>query len=125
MLADSEVFTSFSTDDLKKAKKFYGEVLGLRISENKMGLLELDLNNSSVLIYPKKDHRPATYTILNFKVKDLEGQVDKLIDKGLHFEKYDGVLKTNSKGIHTSEKGPAIAWLKDPAGNILSIIEEK
>lgn len=125
MLTYCEAFTTFSTDNLKEAKRFYGQVLGLKIKENKMGLLELDLVSGPVLIYPKPDHKPATYTILNFKVRDLEEQVEQLAGKGLKFEHYDGTVKTDSKGIHTSEKGPSIAWFKDPAGNILSIIEEK
>lgn len=125
-MADSESFSTFSTSDLDEAKKFYGDVLGLKISENKMGLLELHLKNNSVLIYPKPDHEPAAFTVLNFKVREIEKQVDELNKKGIQFEKYDnGHIKTNSKGIHTSKSGPSVAWFKDPAGNILSIIEEK
>lgn len=126
MLAGSESFSTFSTSDLDEAKKFYGDILGLKISENKMGLLELHFKNNSVLIYPKPDHQPAAFTVLNFKVREIEKQVDELNKKGIQFEKYDiGHIKTNSKGIHTSKAGPSVAWFKDPAGNILSIIEEK
>ncbi|MCM8570137.1 VOC family protein [Gramella jeungdoensis] len=124
MLAKCEAFSTFSTNDLNEAKKFYGDLLGLEISENKMGLLELDLVNHLVLIYPKPDHEPANFTVLNFKVNNLEEHVDKLTAKGVKFEQYDGVVKTDLKGIHRSDKGPSIAWFKDTAGNILSIIEE-
>lgn len=125
MLRDCEAFSTFSTHDVNKAREFYGEILGLDTSEHEMGLLELHLVNSSVLIYPKQDHIPAGFTVLNFKVKNIEEYVDQLIDKGVKFEQYDGPIKTDSKGIHRNENGPAIAWFKDPGGNILSVIEEK
>lgn len=125
MLRDCETFSTYSTSDVNKAREFYGEFLGLNISEHKMGLLELHLVNSSVLIYPKQDHIPAGFTVLNFKVKNIEEYVDGLIAKGLKFEQYERPIKTDSKGIHRNENGPSIAWFKDPGGNILSVIEEK
>lgn len=125
MLKDCEAFFTYSTSDVNKARDFYRNTLGLDISEHEMGLLELHLINSSVLIYPKKEHIPAGFTVLNFKVKNIEEYVERLIDKGLKFEQYDGPIKTDSRGIHRNENGPSIAWFKDPGGNILSIIEDK
>ncbi len=125
MLKNSNAFSGFSVDDLGEAKEFYGKNLGLDITENKMGLLELHISNgSTILIYPKPNHVPATFTILNFPVKNIDVTVDELIKAGIVFEQYDGRLKTDEKGIFRSG-GPLIAWFKDPAGNILSIIEEK
>ncbi|MEP7230564.1 MAG: VOC family protein [Ginsengibacter sp.] len=125
MLKNSNAFSGFSVNDLGKAKEFYGENLGLDITENKMGLLELHISNGGkILIYPKPNHVPATFTILNFPVKNIDVTADELIKAGIVFEQYDGRLKTDEKGIFRSG-GPLIAWFKDPAGNILSIIEEK
>ena len=125
MLIFQEVFSSFSVNDLENAKKFYEETLGLEVSENEMGLLELNLQETKVLIYPKQDHSPATFTVLNFRVKNLEETIDGLVDKGIDFEKYDGQVTTNSKGIHRNKNGLQVAWFKDPSENILSLIEEK
>jgi predicted enzyme related to lactoylglutathione lyase len=125
MLIFQEVFSSFSVNDLENAKKFYEETLGLEVSENEMGLLELNLQETKVLIYPKQDHSPATFTVLNFRVKNLEETIDGLVDKGIDFEKYDGQVKTDSKGIHRNKNGLQVAWFKDPSENILSLIEEK
>ncbi|TBW29173.1 VOC family protein [Gramella sp. KN1008] len=122
----SEAFSTYSVNDLKMAKKFYEDTLGLDVTENEMGLLELKMANCQVLIYPKPDHKPANFTVLNFKVKNLERQVDTLRVKGVIFEQYDNdQIKTDPKGIHSSKHGPRIAWFMDPAGNILSLIEEK
>lgn len=124
MLKNSNAFSGFSVDDLDKAKEFYGKILGLDVTENKMGLLELHLSNGSkILIYPKPNHVPATFTILNFPVKKIDATVDELISAGIVFEQYGGRLKTDEKGIFRGG-GPLIAWFKDPAGNILSIIGE-
>ncbi len=124
MLKNSNAFSGFSVDDLDKAKEFYGKILGLDVTENKMGLLELHLSNGNkILIYPKPHHVPATFTILNFPVKKIDATVDELINTGIVFEQYDGELKTDEKGIFRGG-GPLIAWFKDPAGNILSVIEE-
>jgi predicted enzyme related to lactoylglutathione lyase len=126
MLRDSAAFSGFSVDDVSKAKQFYGATLGLEVSENPEmgGLLELHLaGGTSVMVYPKPDHKPATFTILNFPVDDIEREVDELSQRGIHFEHYEGELKTDEKGIHRGE-GPKIAWFKDPSGNILSVLEE-
>ncbi|SDS40362.1 VOC family protein [Christiangramia echinicola] len=124
MLKNCEAFSTFSTNDMEKTRDFYGQVLGITLRENKMGLLELDPEHCSVLIYPKEDHQPADFTVLNFYVPDLEKQVDDLIEKGVKFETYEGNIKTNEKGIHRGPDSPAIAWFRDPAGNILSLIEQ-
>jgi catechol 2,3-dioxygenase-like lactoylglutathione lyase family enzyme len=127
MFKDSKAFSGFSVNDLQKAKKFYSEVLGLEVSDNPMGLIELNIDGSNnIIVYPKPSHTPATFTILNFPVKNIDETVDELIQKGVLFEKYEGKIKTDEKGIcrSTEGKGPNIAWFKDPAGNILSIIEE-
>lgn len=124
MLKNCDAFSTFSTDDMDKTKEFYGKVLGLELKENDMGLLELDPGHCSVLIYPKQDHKPADFTVLNFYVPDLANQVEELTRKGVRFEEYKGQIKTDSQGIYRQENSPAIAWFKDPAGNILSLIEQ-
>jgi predicted enzyme related to lactoylglutathione lyase len=117
-------FSGFSTDDLQKAKEFYGDLLGLVMSERN-GLIELQpTKDYKALIYPKPNHIPATYTVLNFVVKDIEKAVDELTAKGIQFEQYGGQIQTDAKGISRSPMVD-IAWFKDPAGNILSVIEEK
>jgi predicted enzyme related to lactoylglutathione lyase len=124
MLKDSKAFGSFSSNDIAKAKKFYGEILGLQLSESN-GLVELKLAGGfEVMIYPKPNHVPATFTVLNFHVPDIESTVDQLTKKGVKFERYDGQIETDAKGIHRGH-GPLIAWFKDPAGNILSVLEQK
>ena len=126
MLKDSAAFSGFSVDDVNKAKQFYGATLGLEVSENEeMGdLLELHLaGGTTVVVYPKPDHKAATFTILNFPVDDIEKAVDELAERGVQFEHYEGKLKTDRKGIFRGE-GPKIAWFRDPAGNILSVLEE-
>ncbi len=125
MLRNCDAFSTFSTDNMEKTKEFYGNVLGIRIRENHMGLLELDPEHSSVLIYPKEDHQPADFTVLNFYVPDIEEQVKDLKAKGIEFENYEGETRTDSEGIHRGTNSPAIAWFKDPSGNILSLIEQK
>lgn len=127
MLSKSKAFSGFSVDDSKKAKKFYSEVLGLTVEEDPEmeGILTLKISNgTSILIYPKDNHEPATFTILNFPVSDIEKAVDELAANGVQFEQYtvDGV-QTDKKGIFRGG-GPLIAWFKDPAGNILSVLEE-
>lgn len=126
MLQQSKAFSSYSVNDLAKAKRFYGDILGLTIVDNPMGIIELHWENGNkIILYPKPDHLPATFTVLNFPVNDLEATVDTLMEKGITFEQYDGEIKTNKKGIFRSEgNGPNIAWFKDPSGNILSVIEE-
>ncbi len=125
MFKNSKAFTSFSVNDLKKAKDFYKEILGLEVKDNPMGLIELHVNGgNNIMVYPKPNHEPATFTVLNFPVKNIEKTVDDLITAGVTFEQYEGEIKTDEKGIYRGE-GPLIAWFKDPAGNILSVIEEQ
>ena len=125
MFKDSKSFSSFSVNDLKKAKAFYGGTLGLGVIEREEGL-ELNLaGGNTVLLYPKPNHTPASFTVLNFPVNNIEEAVDGLVDAGLRLEHYDlPDLKTDKKGI-AKGPGPKIAWFKDPAGNILSVLEEK
>lgn len=125
MLAESKAFSGFSVDDIQKAKDFYGQTLGLEVSESH-GLLNLHLaGGTTVLIYPKLDHLPATFTILNFPVDNVDQAVDELTRRGVRFEIYsEPDLKTDNRGIFRNG-GPAIAWFKDPAGNILSVLDEK
>jgi catechol 2,3-dioxygenase-like lactoylglutathione lyase family enzyme len=126
MLKYSNAFSSFSVDNLEKAKQFYGEVLGVETKESPEGLnLELTGGNS-VFIYPKDNHTPATFTVLNFLVADIDAAVDGLAQSGVQFEHYDSEhMKTDEKGIARGGegKGPTIAWFKDPAGNFLSVIK--
>ncbi|HEY3198035.1 MAG TPA: VOC family protein [Nitrospirales bacterium] len=128
MLNDSKAFSSFSVDDPQKAKTFYGQTLGLKVSEvpEMQGLLQLHLaGGNMILIYPKANHTPATFTIINFPVSDVEQTVDELTRLGVRFERYDDKnIKTDAKGISRGQ-GPDIAWFKDPAGNILSVLKPK
>lgn len=125
MFKNTKAFSGFSVNDLEKAKQFYNETLGLNIIDNPMGLIELDIEGGNrVVVYPKPNHTPATFTILNFPVKNIEEAVNKLTSLGVKFEQYGGEIKTDEKGICRNPKGPAIAWFKDPAGNILSVIED-
>ena len=127
MLGKSKAFSGFSVDNPEKAKKFYKEVLGLNVKEQTEmeGMVNLQIEGgNNVLIYPKENHEPATYTVLNFPINDIGKEVDSLISKGVTFEQYDTKdIKTDEKGIFR-DNGMAIAWFKDPAGNILSLIEE-
>jgi catechol 2,3-dioxygenase-like lactoylglutathione lyase family enzyme len=124
MLKTSRAFSSFSVDDLSKAKEFYGETLGLKVSESDEGLELHPAPDASVFLYLKSNHKPATFTVLNFMVDDIEAAVDELKQSGVTLEKYEGEIKTDEKGIHRNG-GPTIAWFKDPAGNILSVIENE
>jgi predicted enzyme related to lactoylglutathione lyase len=125
MFEHTKAFSGFSVDDLPKAKQFYGETLGIRVSEE-YGMLHLHIaGDQDILIYPKEDHAPATFTILNFPVDDIEQAVDELTNKGVEFEQYENV--TDDRGILrgiSAGRGPDIAWFKDPAGNILSVLQE-
>lgn len=125
MFKDSKAFSSFSVNDTKKAREFYGETLGLRVAETKEGL-ELHLvGGNTIFMYTKPNHTPASFTVLNFPVNNIEETVDGLVDAGLRLEHYElPDLKTDRRGIATGP-GMKIAWFKDPAGNILSVIEEK
>ncbi|HZD56199.1 MAG TPA: VOC family protein [Anaerolineales bacterium] len=124
MFKDTHAFSGFAVDDLQRAKEFYSQTLGLEVSEVN-GLLNLHIASSTkILIYPKPNHTPATFTILNFPVEDIEKAVDELTRRGTRFEHYDeDELKTDEKGIFRGG-GPLIAWFRDPAGNILSVLEE-
>lgn len=121
MLAESKAFSGFAVDDLDRAREFYGDTLGLRTSEEH-GLLTLHLaGDRPTLVYPKPDFTPATYTILNFPVDDIDRAVDALAARGVRFERYDG-FDQDEKGIARGQ-GPPIAWFTDPAGNVLSVLE--
>ena len=123
MLEKSKAFSGFAVPDIEKAKRFYGETLGLKVSEEH-GLLTLHLaGGNSVLIYPKPNHVPATFTVLNFPVENVDRAVEDLKKRGVRFEVYDlPDIKTDENGIMRGN-GPTIAWFKDPAGNILSVLE--
>lgn len=123
MFSQSKAFSSFSVDDIQKAKKFYEEVLGLK-TETPMDMLAIKTSgNNDIFIYPKPNHEPATFTVLNFPVDDINKAVDDLTAKGVKFEQYHTAdIETDERGIAHGE--PTVAWFKDPAGNILSIIEE-
>ena len=124
MFKDVKAYSGFSVNDVQKAKKFYGQTLGLDVSEAH-GLLTLHIaGGTRILMYPKENHIPATFTILNFPVANIEQTVDELVKRGVHFESYnEGSLVTDEKGIFRGG-GPKIAWFKDPAGNLLSVLEE-
>jgi catechol 2,3-dioxygenase-like lactoylglutathione lyase family enzyme len=123
MFKDAKAFSSFSVDNLKKAKEFYGQTLGLKISEQEEGLQLSLADGHTVFLYPKPDHIPASFTVLNFPVNDIDEGVDELTALGVRLEKYDQPnLKTDERGIMRGP-GPKIAWFKDPAGNILSVLE--
>jgi catechol 2,3-dioxygenase-like lactoylglutathione lyase family enzyme len=122
MFKSTKAFSGFAVDDVERAKKFYGETLGLDVSEEN-GLLTLHLGSGAeVLAYPKSDHEPAVFTILNFPVSDIASAVDELSARGVEFERYEG-FDQDAKGIFRGG-GPDIAWFKDPAGNILSVLQE-
>lgn len=117
-------FSGFSVDDLDKTKAFYGGILGLKVDDNQSaGALKIHLDdNAWVFAYPKPNHQPATYTILNFEVEDIEKAVRSLKDQGVTFENYPGT-STGEDGISRSDNGPLIAWFTDPAGNIISVLQ--
>lgn len=123
MIKQNQAFSSFSVTDLQQAKQFYGDVLQMEVSENEYDL-ELNIGgNKKVMVYPKKNHTPASFTILNFPVDNIDEAVETLKGKGIRFEIYNEPdLTTDEKGIMRS--GPLIAWFKDPFGNILSVIQE-
>jgi catechol 2,3-dioxygenase-like lactoylglutathione lyase family enzyme len=120
---NTKAFSGFSVNDIPKAKQFYGDTLGLKVSEEN-GLLTLHIaGDRATLVYPKEDHTPASFTILNFPVDDIETAIDGLAARGIEFERYTGAeIETDEKGIFRGG-GPLIAWFKDPAGNILSVIQ--
>jgi catechol 2,3-dioxygenase-like lactoylglutathione lyase family enzyme len=122
MFGSTKAFSGFSVDDIAAAKRFYGETLGLTVSEEH-GMLTLHIaGGRDVLVYPKPDHTAATYTILNFPVEDIDKAVDELTRRGVRFERYDQI-ESDEKGIVRGE-GPPIAWFTDPAGNVLSVLQQ-
>jgi predicted enzyme related to lactoylglutathione lyase len=125
MFGTTKAFSGFAVDDIEKAKQFYAETLGLQVTEEN-GLLTLHIaGDRPILVYPKPDHTPASFTILNFPVDDIEAAVDQLADRGVAFEHYKGTpVATDDKGIFRGG-GPLIAWFTDPAGNVLSVIESE
>jgi catechol 2,3-dioxygenase-like lactoylglutathione lyase family enzyme len=125
MFKDTKAFPGFSVDDLGRAKEFYGGTLGLNVSENPAGLeLQLGGGGGTVFVYPKgEQHTPASFTILNFPVADIEQAVDDLAAAGVEFERYVG-MEQDERGIARGGDGPNIAWFNDPAGNILSVLEQ-
>jgi catechol 2,3-dioxygenase-like lactoylglutathione lyase family enzyme len=123
MFENTRAFSGFAVDDLAAARQFYGETLGLKTSEQ-YGLMTLHLaGGRDTLVYPKPDHQPATYTILNFEVDDIDAAVDELARRGVRIERYEG-LGQDDKGINRAG-GPYIAWFKDPAGNVLAVPQER
>ena len=126
MFANTKAYSGFAVDDLEKAREFYGETLGLNTSviSEEGGVISLDLaGDRGTLVYQKPDFVPATYTILNFPVDDIDEAVDELAARGVRFERYDG-FEQDEKGI-SRDQGPYIAWFKDPAGNVLSVLQEQ
>jgi catechol 2,3-dioxygenase-like lactoylglutathione lyase family enzyme len=120
-------FSGFSVDSLAKAKEFYTGTLGLKVDDQAMGLRLHLPGGATVFVYPKEDHQPATFTILNFEVDNIDAAVDDLTSRGVQFEHYEGDLKTDEKGVArglSQNRGPDIAWFKDPAGNILSVLQD-
>src|SRR5215217_8733918 len=125
MFKEAKSFSSFSVNDVKKAKEFYSQTLGLDVSETPEGL-ELRTGDNTIFLYPKPNHTPASFTVLNFAVDDIEAAVDELTGLGVSLEHYDlPDIKTDERGIARGPKGPTIAWFKDPAGNILSVVQPK
>ena len=124
MFRHAHAYSGFSVSDVAAAKAFYGETLGLEVSEGQMGILEITLGSGAkVIAYPKDNHQPATFTILNFVVSDIEATVDALTAAGIAMERYEG-FEADAKGISRNSMGPPIAWFTDPAGNIIAVIEE-
>ena len=124
MLEYNEAFSGVSVDDIPRAKEFYGEALGLEVTEDDAGFLQLHIGERDfVFVYPKPDHEPAAYTMLNFVVDDIDRAVGQLTDAGVSFEEYD---ETDERGVmrgRSTGQGPNIAWFRDPAGNVLSVMQ--
>jgi len=126
VLKAKTAFSGFSVDDLAKAKKFYTEILGVKVDDEGVGVRLHLPGGGTVFAYPKSNHQPATFTILNFAVENIDEAVDELTSRGVQFEHYESGPKTDKKGIMRGKEqnmGPDIAWFKDPAGNILSVLE--
>jgi catechol 2,3-dioxygenase-like lactoylglutathione lyase family enzyme len=126
MIKGTDAFPSFAVNDIERARTFYHDTLGLDVSRTEEGLTLEVGNGNKIFVYPKPDHTPASFTILNFPVDDVAATVAELSARGVRFEVYDeGELKTDGRGIHRGDEGPVIAWFRDPAGNYLSVLEEK
>ena len=128
MFEHNDAFSGFSVNDVEAARRFYGETLGLSVSLNEMGILDITLGTGARLIaYPKDNHEPASFTILNFIVPDIDAAVDGLTAAGVEMLRYppSEYMKQDAKGIARDPNGPAIAWFNDPAGNVLSVIEQR
>jgi catechol 2,3-dioxygenase-like lactoylglutathione lyase family enzyme len=123
MFGKTRAYSGFAVNDIPAAKRFYQETLGLVVEENPAGLTLKIAGDRPILVYPKPDHTPASYTILNFPVDNVEKAVDELVTRGVRFERYEGI-EQDEKGIHRGE-GPLIAWFADPAGNVLSVLQEQ
>jgi len=123
MFKEAKAFSGFSSNEIEASKRFYGETLGLDVSEEMDGLALHLSGGGEVFIYPKDNHVPATFTVLNFPVDDVEAAVDRLTAAGVAFERYEG-FGQDEKGIARRDEGPAIAWFKDPAGNILAVLDQ-
>jgi predicted enzyme related to lactoylglutathione lyase len=126
LFKEARSFSSFSVNDLQRAKEFYSQTLGLEVSETPEGL-ELHTGNNTVFLYPKPNHTPASFTVLNFHLDDIDAAVDELNGLGVTLEHYElPDIKTDERGIARGPEGPAaIAWFKDPAGNILSVLQDR
>jgi predicted enzyme related to lactoylglutathione lyase len=125
MLKDTPAFSGFAVDDIDRAQEFYAETLGVEVTREADMLLTLHLaGDRATMIYLKPDFEPATYTILNFAVRSIDEAVDELAGRGVSFERYDG-FEQDEKGIARGPEGPPIAWFKDPAGNILAVLEDQ
>lgn len=126
MFSAKAVFSGFSVDDLARAKEFYTGILGLKVEDEQMGLTLGLPGGGKLFVYEKGDHQPASFTILNLVVDNIDEAVDELAGAGVQFEHYDGEIKTDAKGIARGKEqnmGPDIAWFKDPAGNFISVLE--
>ena len=123
MFTKTKAFSSFAVPDLDAARSFYSDTLGLEVSDGPMGVLALELEGDrTILVYPKPDHEPANYTILNFPVEDVDAAVDELTARGVELERYEG-FDQDKRGIARGD-GPDIAWFKDPAGNVLAVLKQ-
>ena len=124
MFSTKRAFSGFSVNDIPAAKAFYGDMLGMTVSEQN-GMLSLEIaGGGNVLVYPKPNHVPASYTVLNFPVDNIDAAVDQLAGRGVEFERYEG-LQADEKGILRASSGPMIAWFTDPAGNILAVLQDQ
>ena len=123
MFAETKAFSGFAVPDVEQAREFYEGTLGVNVSEDSDLLILHLAGGRDTLVYPKPDHEPANYTILNFQVDDIDDAVDQLTQRSVRFERYDG-FDQDEKGIARGEGGPPIAWFTDPAGNILSVLED-